>query len=409
MTSYAVLPARAAQPRFFWARGLSFNQAPKALGPVPVVFPGVNLLPALDAVEELPTLRSVDDVRLEALGSPPQALSVAAPPSLPVYIRRNTMMTLQANMDHVRFQSRLLAPLQRLMSGNFVLRYQEIVGTEPFSVLVLASSPSWFPSLFSRTTQKSFTNLALDGAADWALFKRDALQVYAGPSLEISMRRVPARISRRFSKHLKLRLREPTGLYRWYRPGYTFVHGRGALGLVGNGMVYSASVAEGELIAVSRAHLLGISVNGPHDLENCIVAHKNPVKMENVVLVPPPQAASLNTWRDVWTQLKYYYWRLFDLLRKFRGRSMQQAIGNQDFVKVVGPRTILLQSGVPQESFERKFDLPRLTPASHVQIVPEKLVENKPADYLNVVTIEPGKAPKIESTDDFKDGLRHKN
>ncbi|GEQ70622.1 hypothetical protein JCM33374_g4300 [Metschnikowia sp. JCM 33374] len=378
------------------------------MNPVPVKFSATTHSPNVDDVPGLPNLKSVDDVSLQAVGTPPSALTVAAPPSLPVYIRRNTLLTLQANLDHVTFTSRLISPFSRLAYGNFVSRYQEIVGTEPFNLLVSSNSPTWFPRFFSRTTSKSFTNISLDGSSDWAILKRDALQVYAGPSLEVSVRSLPSKISRRFSKQLKLTSREPTGLFRWFQSGYTFVHGRGALGLVGNGVVYSASISEGEVIAVNRAHLLGISVNGPHDLENCVVSFKNPVKIENIKIVPPPQVAKIQTWRDFWTQSKYYYWKAFDTFRNVRGRSLQHAIGNQDFVKVVGPRTILLQSGAPQESFERKFNLPRLAPVNHVETSPVKPTEKVPADYLNIVTIDPKKGASIKSTNDFKDALRVK-
>lgn len=391
-----------------FVRALTFDQAPKRLNPVPVDFGALAKLPNLDGVKDLPLVQTAEDVHLEALGTPPLALAVAAPPSLPVYIRRNSLLLLQANLEHVTFASRVVDAVRRFAYGNFVSRYQETVGTEPFRLLVLSDAPSLVPLLFTRTTAKSFCNITLDGLADWALLKRDALQVYAGPSLQVSMRPVPSKISRRFSKQLKLTSREPTGLFRWSRAGYTFVHGRGVLGLVGNGMVYSASVAEGEVIAVNRAHLVGISVNGPHDLENCVVAYKNPVKLENVSIVPPPQVAKVKTRQDAWVQLKYYYWKLFDVVRELRGRSTQHAIGNENFVKVVGPRTILLQSGAPQESFERKFNLPRLSPASHVQTLEVKPTEKVPADYLNVVTIHPTKGATIESTDDFKDAIRTK-
>ncbi|KAF8003555.1 hypothetical protein HF325_002800 [Metschnikowia pulcherrima] len=388
-------------------RSLSFQQAPQALGAIPVKFAPVDEK-LVENVAKLPGSASHEDVQLEALGTPALALSVSAPPSFPVFIRRNTMLALQAGANSVNVTPRLVNPLVRFAHGNFVSRYQEYVATAPFQMLVSLYAPTWFPRLFRRVTQKSFTSVSMDGRVDWALLKRDALHVYAGPSLEVSMRFLPRHISRRFSKHLKLAKRAPTGLFKWYKLGYTFVHGRGVLGLVGNGTVYSADIPEGEFMAINRAHLLGVSVNGPHDLENCVLGMQNTAVVDNAVVVPPPRVAQIKTWRDFLIQLKYYYWKLFDLYRQIRGRSSQYAVTTTDFVKVMGPRTVLLQSGAPHESFERKFNLPRLTPASHVEMMPVKPVEKVPADYLNIVTIDPEKGPTIESTNDFKDGLRGK-
>ncbi|KAM9903905.1 hypothetical protein OXX79_003071, partial [Metschnikowia pulcherrima] len=93
-------------------RSLSFQQAPQASGAIPVKFAPVDEK-SVENVAKLPGSASLEDVQLEALGTPASALSVSAPPSLPVFIRRNTMLALHAGANSVNVTPRLVNPLAR--------------------------------------------------------------------------------------------------------------------------------------------------------------------------------------------------------------------------------------------------------------------------------------------------------
>lgn len=351
--------------------------------------------PHIGDVPPLPVLETVDQVRLETVGLPPSVASVSVPPSVPVFVRRNTLLSIHGSWRTI--SSSAVAPewLKRWIYGNHVARYQRLVSTDPFSLLVTANSPTWVPSLFSNITPKSIAPVTLDGLNDWAILKRDALHVYAGPSLNIGLYPVPLRILRRFARALGSGSRLATGLAHWARWGYTFVSGRGVLGLVGHGLLYAATVGEGEELSVNRNSLVAVSVNGPYDLQNCVVKHSDPAKAA-VEEPAPPRMAQITSWNDFIVNSKYYWWKV---TRVFRSDTPNMLVGRTEFVRVFGPRTILLQSGNPHQAFERNFRLPELSATSEP---PAKSAE----DYLNIVTFDQSGSPLIQSTKDFKDAVR---
>lgn len=389
-------------------RHLNINQAPLVSSPVSVAYNSLSKADALLNVENLPNLKTMEHLEFEAVGEPPSAMSVGIPPSVPVYVRRKTLLTIQGNPLHMSISKYLLNPVKGFFYGNFTSRYEKLIATEPFTVMVSADAPSLLPRLFSRTTQKSFASISLDGETDWALLKRDALHIYGGPSLYVGKYALPGKISRQLAQRLGMATRETTGLFNWFRSGYNFVNGRGIIGLVGNGVLYTATVAEGEELAVNKNNLVGLTVNGPHDLQNCVVRFSHPFKDADKaerLIVPPPQVDQIRTWRDVVTNAKFYYWRTYMFFLSLKKLTPNVLVGNQDFVRVIGPRTILIQSGAPYESFERNFRLPSLKPEVTLREVPLPKHENKPQDYLNIVTIDPQKGAIIESTKDFKNSI----
>lgn len=356
----------------------------------------------LGHVKSLPKLNTVDEVQLEAIGSPPSALTIGAPPSLPVYIRRHTLLTLQANLANIKLTSKFVDPFRRLLYGNFASRFQEVLSSSSFTMMVSSNTPTLFPAVFRKTTPKSFATVSVDGTKDWAFLKRDALQVYTGPSLDISTRKLPSKISKRLSKNLNLSSRKPTGLSSWFKRGFIFVHGRGALGLVGSGLVYSATIAEGEEIAVNKNSLIGVSVNGPHDLQNCVIEFSNPVTYLNIKFVNPKRPMHLKTAMDFVLEAKFYYCKTLQVTQRLKHKVFEE---NQDFVRVIGPRSILLQSGSPQELFEKSLELSRLATQFTLDTSANQESVKAPSDYLNVVTVAAGEKATIQSVADFKNSL----
>lgn len=347
-------------------------------------------------IPPLPVLDTVDQVRLEAVGQPPSVVSASVPPSVPVFVRRNTLLSIHGNWRTISASS--VAPdwLKRFLYGNHVARYLRLVATDPFSLLVTANTPTLVPSFVSNVTPKSIAPVTLDGLSDWAILKRDALHIYAGPSLNIGLYPVPRRILRRFARVIGSSSRQPTGLAHWARWGYTFVSGRGVIGLAGHGLLYAATVGDGEELSVNKDSLVAVSVNGPHDLQNCVVQHSYPG--EAPVAEPvPPRMARVTSWADFVVNTKYYWWKVAHLFRSADTPSV--LLGRTEFVRVFGPRAVLLQSGNPRQAFERNFRLPELPTATET---PAK----SPEDYLNIVTVGQAGTPSIQSTKNFKDAVR---
>lgn len=344
-------------------------------------------------VADLPNLKTTDLVSLEAVGVPPSVMSVSVPPSVQVFIRRGSMLTLRGNPKHMTSGFEFLSPFQRLIYGNYVSGYQKVIATEPFSMLVTSNSPTLLPRLFLNSTPKSFASVVLDGVNDWAVLKRDALHIFAGPSLNVGMYKIPKKISRQLAKRVDLTTKALTGLFKWNRPGYTFVSGRGVLGLVGNGLVYTATLLDGEEVLINKHNLVALSVNGPYDLQNCVVKYDYPVP--DVNSESTPDVAQVKSWRDFVIRTKYYFSKLTNFGLLLQTNTSNYLVGNQDFVRVIGPRTVLLQSGASSNTYESNFSMPSLSE----KIEPAKKTA---ADYLNYVTIDPVKGATIESTPNFR-------
>lgn len=374
-------------------RQVSIKAAPLVAESVSTRYRPIDGAGALRDVQELPNLKTAQNVQFEGLGTPPSALSVSVPPSLPLYYRRNSLLALQANLKGLNLSRHFIKPFSRFLYGNYPCHYERLISTEPFVALVSAVAPWSLLWPLRKNTLKSFAIVTLDGTHDWAVLKRDALQVYAGPSLNIQMQRLPLRISRFLSKHLNVSRTERTGLFSWTRAGYTFVSGRGSLGLVGNGSVYKADIAEGEDMVVNKSNLIGLSANGPKDLQNCCASISFPFTVSNVSVEPPMMPASIKTWSDFVAAIQVLYWKTLSLTTRAKS-----TVSNTPFLRVVGPRTILIQS-VSRESFEKNFRLPNLE-VGHSIVGPVAKPKPQVEDYLNIVTVG-AEGTAIESTKTF--------
>lgn len=385
-------------------RALTIKQAPQVSTSSSVLNNSINNAKNIENVEALPNLKTMGSVKMEAVGIPPSAMTIGVPPSLPVYVRRRTLLTIQGKHENITASSETIQFLKRFVLGNFVSRYQKLIGTEPFSLMVTSNPLTVFPSLFRNGTSKSFASIKLDGINDWALLKSDALHAYSGPSININMYRLPKKISSQLSRRLKLSTKELTGLFHWARSGFTFVTGRGSIGLVGNGVIYSVNIAEGEELSINRNSLVAISVNGPYDLQNCVVKYTHPMSnrdREVVIFPPPPKIAQIRTLSELVTNVKYYWSKVLSLFQKFGRQPSNVLVGQLEFVRVIGPRSVLVQSGSPYQSFERNFLLPKFGVSKF------QTPERTPSDFLNVVSIDPKEGPSISSVTDFKDAVRN--
>lgn len=350
---------------------------------------------------QLPKLTSDNQLQVEPIGnSNSHAASISLPPSLPVYIRRGLLLALQGDPTHVSIKPHYLSALKRFFYGNLTSRYTQFISTETTLLLVSARADTPIPRLFKVSSPKALATVVLDGKFDWALLKRDALHIYGGPSLNVESIRIPLRISRQLAKSLKSRSRSETGLSSWLRLGYTFVGGRGVIGVVGNGLIYSVDVAEGDEVAVSKSCLVGVSVNGPKDLQNSVVKlEQKPVHVPAVIM-PPPRVAQIKTWRDAMMNMKHYTWITAKALKDAWYFVRRHTSETPSFVKIIGPRTVLLQSGEALDTYEKAFEVPSLE--SYGTSVPysDVPIPRVAADYLNTVTVGP-KGVTIDSTDSF--------
>ncbi|CAK9437891.1 uncharacterized protein LODBEIA_P22690 [Lodderomyces beijingensis] len=407
----------------------------------------INIQP----VESLASYQSLEFAKLNALGTPPTILSVHLPPSVPIYLRRGSLLSIYGIQSHKSSSSGGLSttaaastirntlefPLwwdRFAFNGGKVLGYQKLVSTVPISTLVSSKNNS------KSNSEKSFVSLVLDGSTDWAILNKDAIQAYTGNSLSVSMHKFPKRVSRSLARDLKIS-RKGTGLRSFLHRGYTLLSGRGQVGVVGNGGVYQLELVENEEILIRKSAILGITVNGPFDIENCILENgsfgsnndlepKNADKPKQVDVEAEtstqssPTLVSPSAWEQIVVQTKNFaYWsrvawaRTKALFSTMTAKTNAFLLGNDDFVKVFGPRNLLIQSGTREL---RRGVLGRIGESKPREtVVNEKLlvhVEPKtsqgeaaaytPGDYLSYVTIDPEKGATFQNTPNFKDSIQ---
>lgn len=381
-------------------------------------------------------------------------LSINVPPSVPVYIRRGSLLLIYgiqeiSSIDSVRSQLQFPNFWKRLIYGGYVSGYQKLISTTPFSLLISSKSRSSGSGGGSGSGsgsgfEKLFVNLVLDGTTDWAILDKSALQVYTGNSLSITMHKLPKFISKKLSRSLKKDKKSKTntnkletGLFSWKKLGYTLLSGRGKVGLVGNGSssgygssIYNINLNQNEEILINKNNLLGITVNGPYDLQNCIVKYEFPIinnanptntntniNIKEPVTIVKPKLIQPTTWNLIVLKLKNFnngFKKFFQIINKYtlglKTTSYNYLAGNQDFIKVIGPRNLLLQSNTNKSHRGFNNIIPRNKPQAKVwptnqttTKVDESSSFSTPKDYLNYVTIEPGKGAVFKSTLDFSE------
>lgn len=357
-----------------FTRSISIVQIPQSVS-AESINSTVTSLKNIQNVDRLTSEKSLDVPVLNCLGNPQTVLSIDSPPSVPIYVRRGSLLSIFGeNASLVRSSLSLLLPWKSLLYGGINTSYQKLISVSPFSILVSSSKRSWF----YKNSPKTFAKLVLDGKSDWAILNKNALHMYAGNSLIVGMYRLPSKISKKLAKRIGP---NSTGLVKWNRLGYTLLSGRGQTGLVGSGTIYNINVADGEELLINHQNLLAVTVSGPHDLQNCIVKYSFPVD-ENAISTQK---------KDTWS--KVVSW--FSGVKK---STQNLLVGNQEFVKIIGPRNLLIQSNTDLSYVDTaNMKLPSI---SSMTPIPKK-----PQDYLSYATVTPEKHVKLESTPDFKETI----
>lgn len=346
-------------------------------------------------VERLPSIKTSDDILVNIFGNPPSMATVTIPPSIPINIRKNSLVIVQGSFPRLKSKIKALLPFKSFLFDGRIQLYEELTSTEPTSLIVSAQTSGIFQRYVGKSSQRSFASLELNGVTDWAILQKDSLQVYGGPSLVVDKHKTPKNISRAFARALGLSKRPRTGLSTLGNRGFTFIGGRGVAALAGHGQVFAIKVKENEEILVNKHNLLSISVNGPHDLENCVVGREESQPSITVQKVRRPSMLPIRSFKDLTTNLRSISEVISSIWQVVRMRSKNLTFGNSNFVNIWGPRTILLQSEA--SGFYRNLKKETLiVDASHTSDhTPQETLELK--DYLNVVTCRPESKPTIES------------
>lgn len=347
-------------------------------------------------VERLPSIRLSESVRLKALGTPATIVAVTLPPSIPLYVRRNSLISILGSSSLVSSRIRLFNPFKSLYLDGSVKLFEEFISTETSSFLVSSQVKKSIPRIFRNSSPKSFATLKLDGENDWAILKNEALQVYGGLAISVSKRKIPRRISRNLARTLSLLRRELTGLSSLVNRGFTYLSGRGVAGLVGSGLVVAITVDENDDILINLDNLLAVSINGPQDLQNCAVSRVSRLPREKPILMTK-SLRSIRSFQDAIDTLKIFGSCIIKLLAWFTMSLRLWFLGRHKFILIIGPRTVFLQTASSKNYYELNSEF-FITNADEIH---DAKSGDTSRNYLNLVTLDGDQKPRIRSTDSF--------
>lgn len=189
----------------------------------------------------------------------------------------------------------VLSPFTRAARGIPFL-YQKVTSTTPLTCIISANTPN-----------TTFCVLALDGTADWSLTQPDALLAWSGHSIAVKPQEVT---------------------------------GRGLVALVGRGQVYQVALKKDEEFIIHHRSLLAYSAAG-----------QKPSKARLAATSLRFQVPRLRLGLGISQRLKEVEWinamrasKVWEVLAKAVWAVKTAVWADREFLKFVGPATVLLQS-----------------------------------------------------------------
>ena len=236
------------------------------------------------------------EITFEVLGAPYSLLAVSLPASSTLYTRRGTLLALNGALAPATSTLRVLPPLRRAAAGIPFL-YRKLTSAAPLTALIATNTPN-----------TTFAVLALDGTADWTLAQPAALLAWSGHSIVVRPREVS---------------------------------GRGLVALAGRGQVYQVVLAAAEEFSVRKESLLAYSAAGR--------------RPEMARLGWTGWGLQVPRWaRDPWgvrARVQELPWvgtvgasRVWGWVARARWALKTALWGEREFLRFVGPATVLLQS-----------------------------------------------------------------
>lgn len=296
-------------------------------------------------------------------------LLIQSPPSYPINFLSSALHSFYYGAGDfkqlVTWKLKRYNVLNSLFGGKLPLEYQEIVSTVPFN-LVLSSG------------EGSFHELELDGTIDWAVYPRNALQIFSGNNLAIRYYTSPSRVSRKLAKYLNVSRATKTG----YPSSYTFISGRGNIGLVGQGEVFQVELADKESLMVNKNNLMAVSVNGTDGLSSLSYSQD---------IVPVEETRVVVKETSYWQTINRYATGIFSAAKKIALLIYNWRTSKNNFLTLVGPTTVLLQSSCGTNKHTKL--------GINNKAAKDLNVQNE--DRLSYVTMKDGKA-EFSSTKTFR-------
>lgn len=267
-------------------------------------------------------------------------------PSLPIHIHHSKILSIKTPSiskinTRIQYTNPVLSTLYGALNNKF-RKFESVVNAE----FLVAGH---------------INKLTLNGLIDWAILPRNGVVGYSGVALIRQLVRLPWR----------------SGLSGFKKLGYVHFSGRGDVYIDSGREIYIVNLEGGEEVVVRKDGIVGVSVNG-EELGSCCQSVKfgehvnEDTKSEN--------------------ELKDLFWNGIGVLKK-SWKWVVNSIGRDDFIKIQGPRTLILTSDVKTGFQFNKNDVDDIE-------ITEKQIK-KSHDYLSYATVRDGKVT-FENTPDFQ-------
>lgn len=369
-----------------------------------------------------------DEPTFRVLGTPQSTLSLTVPPSIPVHIKRGSLMSLYSPGSETAIDSSVTStmeisqPIRKFIYGGITSAYQHIRSTVPLNMLISAYSTGGFWSAITSHTKKeatkTFCNIAMDGTVDWALFQPKSLQVYTGNSLSITGKKFPIRSKK--SKRITL------GTF--FHRGYSLMSGRGFVSLVGSGSIFKLSLGHDEEVYIRKSNILASTVKdisefATGDFQKAKINNKTRNQMELEQKRAEEQNLKIKTLitttethtPTTWDKLRVRFIKALNWIWYKVNDASNKVIGNGEYIKITGPRLLLLQTSTGYDQFIFGSDIRGSYFKSRNIKETEKFIKKekeliKPVatvgDNLSVVTIAKDGGIKYHNTENFNDEVK---
>lgn len=331
--------------------------------------------------------------RFQVLGQPATMASVVIPPSINLYVRRGCLVSLHGSpsialsheWQNVWFNLTRYASLKPSI-------FYKLISTTKFDALVAPNfiSNRLGPLLgLSSSPFRTLCLLNLDGTVDWNVWGKDSIVAYEeNTSLGI-----------RPSKFPLLKANRPI-----FSTKYQIAQGRGNILLSGSGSVYTIELKDcDDEIIIRSEHLLAMSGSTQLDIKSSVTEQTLAPLQRNDTKLPTEKKSS-NEVRDF--DFKMFFQITRDILVTVWNwsKSMYSAMlnGPTKFLKIKGPRTLLVQSSynvyLPASKSNGNIN-PNLSG-------PVSLTNQPSKDYLSYVSISKSGEIEFRSTPDFEETVK---
>lgn len=280
---------------------------------------------------------------VQLLGDNPTLASLTVSASIPVYVNSKCLVSIHDSnkLSNVSISGSKWFSLWPTLS---LTRFNRLIGAEQFHCLIS-----------SKNTKDSLSLLQLDGTHDWIVFDPNSIVSFErNASLNIDW----------YHKWLNY--------WKWMTnkislfPCYGKVSGRGSVVLNGHGSVYKIELqSEEEQILLQKNRLLALNGLSKLDFRKAVTFEQH-----TKTIVKYSHGKDNKPYDKIFAWIK----------------ERLQPVKNSDFVRIRGPRTVLIQTG---------------TVGQNLGIWPNSTISLKPAkNYLSFASFKDGKI-QFKNTQSF--------